>query len=74
MIDDNFKVFNTWLGGKLVVENKKITSLLDKQLSFKRYRYPKKAYRTIKIPNKKGIGLDLDENWIDFHCEEILRF
>ena len=29
---------------------------------------------SIKIPNKKGIGLELDEEWIDFHREEILRF
>ena len=36
---------------KLVVENKKITSLLDKQLSQQRYQYPKKAYKTIKLPN-----------------------
>ena len=29
---------------------------------------------SIKIPNKKGIGLELDEEWIDFHREDILRF
>ena len=52
MIDDNLKVINTWLGGKLVVENKKITSLLDKQLSNNRYQYPKKAYNSIKLPKK----------------------
>ena len=52
MIDDRFHVINTWLGGQLVVENKKITKILDKQLSNKRYKYPKKAYNTIKIPNK----------------------
>jgi len=49
LLDDNFNVLNTWLGGKLVVENKKITNLLEKQLSKKRYKYPKKAYKTIKI-------------------------
>ena len=26
MVDDNLTVHNTWLGGQLVVENKKITS------------------------------------------------
>jgi len=50
MLDDNLNVYNTWLGGQLVVENKKITSLLDKQLSNHRYLYPKKAYKTIKLP------------------------
>ncbi len=52
MIDDKLKVINTWLGGKLVVENKKITSLLDKQLTYNRYKYPKKAYNSIKLPKK----------------------
>tara|TARA_B100000029_G_C17585506_1_gene961031 strand:+ start:1149 stop:2957 length:1809 start_codon:yes stop_codon:yes gene_type:complete len=52
MIDDSFNVINTWLGGQLVVQNKKITQILDKQLSNNRYKYPKKAYDTIKIPNK----------------------
>ena len=50
MIDDNLNVNNTWLGGQLVVENQKITSLLDEQLSKNRYLYPKKAYQTIKLP------------------------
>ena len=52
MLDDNLNVHNTWLGGQLVVENKKITSLLDEQLSKNRYLYPKKAYQTIKLPKK----------------------
>ena len=37
------------LGGNLVVENKKITSILEEQLSNKKYIYPKQAYQTIKI-------------------------
>jgi adenine deaminase len=52
MLDDNLNVVNTWLGGHLVVKNKKITSLLDEQLSNNRYKYPKKAYKTIKLPKK----------------------
>ncbi len=50
MLDDNLNVYNTWLGGQLVVENKKVTSLLDEQLSNRRYLYPKKAYETINLP------------------------
>ena len=50
MLDDNLKVINTWLGGHLVVKNKKITSLLDEALSYKRYKYPREAYKTIKLP------------------------
>ena len=37
MIDDDLNVHNTWCGGELLVEHKKITSLLDKQLSNNRY-------------------------------------
>ena len=43
MLDDNLKVINTWFGGELVVEDKKITSLLDEQLSNHRYKYPNAA-------------------------------
>ena len=50
MLDKNFNVVNTWLGGELVVEDKKITSILDKQLSNNRYQYPKEAYNTVKLP------------------------
>jgi len=62
------EVQNTWLGGQLVVEKKKITSLLDEQLTKQRYRYPVKAYHTInivndidylpKIPNKKNFKIN----------------
>ena len=50
MVDDNLTVQNTWLGGQLVVENKKITSTLDEQLTHNRYKYPAKAYNTINLP------------------------
>ena len=50
MVDDDFNIHNTWLGGELVVENKKITSLLDDQLTNKRYKYPSKAYNTVHLP------------------------
>ena len=52
LINENFEVLNTWLGGVLVVKNKKITSILDKQLTNDRYIYPKKSYKTIKLPKK----------------------
>ena len=51
MIDDGLTVHNTWLGGQLVVEDKKITSVLDKQLTNNRYKYPSKAYNTVNLPN-----------------------
>ena len=52
MIDDDLNVHNTWLGGELLVEDKKITSLLDEQLTNQRYKYPSKAYKTVKLPKK----------------------
>ena len=52
MINDNLEVLNTWIGGHLAVENKKITSLIDKQLSENRYQYPKRAYNTVILPKK----------------------
>ena len=51
MIDDELNVHNTWLGGKLVVEDKKITADLDKQLTSSRFRYPSKAYNTVHLPS-----------------------
>mgnify|MGYP001196457117 FL=1 len=52
MLDDNLNVHNTWLGGELVVKNKKITLKLEQQLESKRYKYPNRAYNTVIIPNE----------------------
>lgn len=52
LLNDEFKVQNTWYGGELVVENRKVTPLLDQALS-KRYRYPRAAYQTVKLPTRK---------------------
>jgi adenine deaminase len=51
LINDALEVQNTWYGGELVVERRKITPLLDRALS-KPYRYPKAAYATVKLPRK----------------------
>ncbi len=52
MLDDKINVHNTWLGGKLVVKNRKITSALEQQLENKRYTYPDRAYNTVILPNE----------------------
>lgn len=49
LLSDDLEVQSTWYGGELVVDNKKITPLLDEQLSTGRYRYPQKAYQTVDI-------------------------
>jgi adenine deaminase len=58
LLDDDLKVQNTWYGGELVVENAKITPVLDQALS-NRYRYPAEAYRTVHVPNVPKLIPDL---------------
>ena len=48
LLDDMLKVRNTWYGGELVVEDRKITPVLEEALS-QRYRYPKRALETVKL-------------------------
>jgi len=54
LLNDGLEVQNTWFGGELVVENRKITPLLDRALS-RRYRYPRAAYQTVKLPRKVAL-------------------
>ena len=61
MVDDDLNVHNTWLGGQLVVEHKKITSVLDKQLTNNRYKYPSKAYNTVNLPSNIKILPEIPE-------------
>jgi len=49
LLNDDLDVQNTWFGGELVVEGKKITPVLDEALS-NRYRYPDAAYKTVHVP------------------------
>ena len=49
LLNDDLEVQNTWYGGELVVEDKKITTVLEQQLEHQRYTYPAAAYRTIRI-------------------------
>lgn len=51
LLNDALEVQNTWLGGELVVERRKITPVLDRALS-RPYRYPRAAYATVKLPSK----------------------
>jgi len=58
LLNDALEVQNTWFGGELVVKNRKITPLLDRALS-KRYRYPRAAYQTVKLPRKVKLTPEL---------------
>ena len=54
LLNDALEVQNTWLGGELVVERRKITPRLERSLT-RRYRYPRAAYRTIRLPRKVAL-------------------
>jgi len=51
LLNDALEPQCTWYGGELVVSHRKITPLLEKALA-KRYRYPRAAYRTVKVAPK----------------------
>lgn len=51
LLNEALEVQNTWYGGELVVERRKITPLLERALG-RRYRYPAAAYATVKLPRK----------------------
>ena len=51
LLNDALEVQNTWYGGQLVVERRKVTSILDRAMS-RRYRYPRAAYDTVKLPRR----------------------
>ena len=51
LLNDALEVQSTWFGGELVVEGRKITPLLERALS-RRYRYPRVAYQTVKLPRR----------------------
>lgn len=57
LLTDDLEPVSTWYGGELVVDQKKITPVLDAALS-NRWRYPEAAYHTVKLP--KGLKLTPD--------------
>ncbi len=59
LLNDAFEVQNTWFGGELVVEDKKITSILEKTLSEDAYTYPPAAYQSVKLPENPQLVPDL---------------
>ena len=67
LLNDDLVPQNTWYGGELVVENRKITPILDRALS-KRYRYPKAAYETVKLAPKLKLTPDLPTGPVTANC------
>lgn len=58
LLNDNLEVQNTWYGGQLMVENRKITPLLEEQLE-NRWQYPRPAYQTVKLAPQYSVVPDL---------------
>lgn len=58
MLDDDLNPISTWYGGELMVDQKKVTPLLDETLS-KPWRYPDAAYHTVKLPKALKLTPDL---------------
>lgn len=58
LLDDDLKPVNTWYGGELMVEDRKVTPLLEDTLN-QRYRYPDAAYNTVHLPKSIKLLPDL---------------
>lgn len=67
LLDDTLQPINTWYGGELVVEDRKVTPLLDEALS-SRWRYPDAAYHTVKLPKQLKLTPDLPTERVKAHC------
>ena len=58
MLDDDLKPISTWYGGELMVDQKKITPVLDEALS-NLWKYPETAYHTVKLPKELKLTPEL---------------
>src|SRR5690606_9609357 len=67
LLDDGFKPVNTWYGGEILVENHRITPLLDAALS-NRYHYPQAAYQTVKLPRNVKLTPDMPTTKVVAHA------
>jgi adenine deaminase len=54
LLNDALEVQNTWYGGELMIERRKVTPILERALS-RRYRYPRAAYETIKLHGRASL-------------------
>ena len=54
LLNDSLEPRCTWYGGELVVKDAKVTPILEEALS-RRYRYPRAAYQTVKVPRRPDL-------------------
>lgn len=66
LLDDDLRPRCTWYGGELVVEERRITPVLDAALSA-RYRYPDAAYHTVRLPTSLQLTPDLPGTAVTAH-------
>jgi len=71
LLNDNLEVQNTWYGGELMVENKKVTPLLEAQLE-NRWRYPQAAYETVKLADSYQIIPELPQQAVTANAIEVV--
>lgn len=67
LLNDALVPQNTWYGGELVVENRQITPVLEEQLTHSRYRYPGKAYQTVRLPQQPRLLPELPSEPCEVH-------
>lgn len=58
LLNDALEPRNTWYGGELVIRDRKVTPVLERALA-RPYRYPRAAYRTVKLPRRPKLLPDL---------------
>lgn len=51
LLDDGMRVRGTWYGGRCMVRDGRVTTELEAQLEGSRYRYPKAACETVRVPD-----------------------
>ncbi len=66
LLDDGLRPQATWLGGRLLVQDRKPTALLETVLG-QRYRYPAPAYRTLTLPKCAPLVPPLPEEPVRAH-------
>ncbi|OCJ02985.1 adenosine deaminase [Rhizobium sp. AC27/96] len=66
LLTDDLKPVSTWYGGELVVEDRKVTPVLDAALSSP-YRYPEAAYHTVKLPKALKLTPELPTGTVIAH-------
>ncbi len=59
LLSDDLTPQSTWYGGELVVHDRRVTAVLDAQLSAARYVYPDAAYHTFNVPDQVRLTPEL---------------